>query len=180
MKEGPLSARETKELLSRLGHRPRHALGQNYLVDGNIVRKSLELGDVRAGDVVVEIGPGLGTLTRTLLTAGAEVHAVEADPAMAVHLREFLAEKLGHGFFLLEGDAVESPLADLRDPADGSFKVIANLPYAISTPWMDALCRGPHPSVMVLMLQREAAERLTPQVGGAHWSAATAQGSLAF
>lgn len=180
MKEGPLSARETKELLSRLGHRPRHALGQNYLVDGNIVRKSLELGDVRAGEIVVEVGPGLGTLTRTLLTAGAEVHAVEADPAMAAHLREFLAEKLGHGFFLLEGDAVESPLADLRDPADGSFKVIANLPYAISTPWMDALCRGPHPSVMVLMLQREAAERLTAQVGGAHWSAATAQVSLAF
>jgi len=180
MKEGPLSARETKELLSRLGHRPRHGLGQNYLVDGNIVRKSLELGDVRAGDVVVEIGPGLGTLTRTLLTAGAEVHAVEADPAMAAHLREFLSEKLGHGFFLLEGDAVESPLADLRDPADGCFKVIANLPYAISTPWMDALCRGPHPSVMVLMLQREAAERLTAQVGGAHWSAATAQVSLAF
>lgn len=180
MKEGPLSARETKELLRRLGHRPRHALGQNYLVDGNIVRKSVELGEVTSGDVVVEIGPGLGTLTRTLLSAGAEVHAVEADAAMAAHLREFLVERLGRDFFIVHGDAVEHPLADLRDPADGSFKVIANLPYAISTPWIDALCRGPHPSLMVLMLQREAAERLTAKVGGPHWSAATAQVSLAF
>lgn len=180
MKDGPLSVRETRELLLRLGHRPRHALGQNYLVDGNIVRKSLELGEVKEGDRVVEIGPGLGTLTRTLLGAGAEVHAVEADPAMAAHLREFLAEKLGRGLFLLEGDAVEHPIGDLDRPEDGTFKVVANLPYAISTPWMDALCRGPHPSLMVLMLQREAAERLTAKVGGGHWSAATAQVSLAF
>jgi len=180
MKEGPLSAAETKELLLRLGHRPRHALGQNFLVDGNIVRKSLEMGEVVAGDQVVEIGPGLGTLTRTLLGAGARVHAIEADPAMAAHLRSFLAPHLGQALVVTEGDAVEHPLAGLETAKDGSFKVIANLPYAISTPWMDALCRGPHPSLMVLMLQREAAERLTAPVGGAHWSAATAQVALAF
>ncbi|MGA0133914.1 MAG: 16S rRNA (adenine(1518)-N(6)/adenine(1519)-N(6))-dimethyltransferase RsmA [Opitutales bacterium] len=180
MNEGPLSPSETRDILRRLGHLPRHSLGQNYLVDGNIVRKSIELGEVRQGDVVVEIGPGLGTLTRTLLSAGATVHAIETDPSMAAHLREFLHERLGRTFFLAEGDAVENPLAGLQDPVDGAFKVVANLPYAISTPWMDALCRGPHPSLMVLMLQREAAERLTAEVGGAHWSAATAQVSLAF
>lgn len=180
MKDGPLTSAETRELLLSLGHRPRHSLGQNFLVDGNIVRKSLELGEVSPGDRVVEVGPGLGTLTRTLLSAGAEVHAVEADPVMAAHLRRFLAERLGRGLHLLEADAVERPIADLEGVPDGSFKIVANLPYAISTPWMDAVCRGPHPSLMVLMLQREAADRLTAPVGGAHWSAATAQVALAF
>jgi 16S rRNA (adenine1518-N6/adenine1519-N6)-dimethyltransferase len=75
---------------------------------------------------------------------------------------------------------VDFPRAGLTDATDGSFKVIANLPYAISTPWMDAICAGPHPSMMVLMLQREAAERLTAEVGTGHWSAVTAQVHLAF
>ena len=140
----------------------------------------LELGEVRPGDRVVEIGPGLGTLTRTLLCAGAEVHAVEADRTMHFHLTESLGARFPDTFHLTEGDAVEMPRAGLQDPPDGSFKVIANLPYAISTPWMDAICAGPHPSLMVLMLQKEAADRLTAEVGTGHWSAVTAQVSLAF
>ena len=180
MNDGPLSQTETRDLLDRLSHMPRKWLGQNFLIDGNIVRKSLELGEVKAGDIVLEIGPGLGTLSRTLLGAGVELHAVEADRTMVHHLNESLLPRWPKSFFLTEGDAVELPLADLKNPAEGSFKVIANLPYAISTPWMDAICAGPHPSFMVLMLQREAAERLTAQVGTKHWSAVTAQVDLAF
>jgi hypothetical protein len=75
MNEGPLSANETKDLLARLSHMPKKWLGQNFLIDGNIVRKSLELGEVKAGDTVVEVGPGLGTLTRTLLGAGVNLYA---------------------------------------------------------------------------------------------------------
>jgi 16S rRNA (adenine1518-N6/adenine1519-N6)-dimethyltransferase len=180
MNDGPLSQSETRDLLARLSHMPRKWLGQNFLVDGNIVRKSLELGEVKAGDTVLEIGPGLGTLTRTLLGAGVQLHAVEADRTMVHHLRESLLPRWPQTFFLTEGDAVDLPLADLKNPAEGSFKVIANLPYAISTPWMDAICAGPHPSIMVLMLQREAAERLTADVGTKHWSAVTAQVDLAF
>lgn len=180
MSEGPLSLSETRELLARLSHMPRKWLGQNFLVDGNIVRKSLELGEVAAGDTVVEVGPGLGTLTRTLLGAGVKLYAVEADRTMVYHLEQSLAPNYPETFHLKEGDAVDFPRAGLTDAADGSFKVIANLPYAISTPWMDAICAGPHPSVMVLMLQREAAERLTAEVGTSHWSAVTAQVHLAF
>ncbi len=180
MNDGPLSQSETRDLLARLSHMPRKWLGQNFLVDGNIVRKSLELGEVKAGDTVLEIGPGLGTLSRTLLGAGVHLHAVEADRTMVHHLRESLLPRWPQTFFLTEGDAVDLPLADLKNPAEGSFKVIANLPYAISTPWMDAICAGPHPSLMVLMLQREAAERLTADVGTKHWSAVTAQVDLAF
>lgn len=69
---------------------PRKWLGQNFLVDGNIVRKSLELGEVQSGDVVVEVGPGLGTLTRTLLGAGTSLYAVEADRTMVYHLETTL------------------------------------------------------------------------------------------
>jgi 16S rRNA (adenine1518-N6/adenine1519-N6)-dimethyltransferase len=180
MNDGPLSLSETRDLLARLSHMPRKWLGQNFLVDGNIVRKSLELGEVKPGDVVLEIGPGLGTLSRTLLGAGVDLHAVEADRTMVHHLHESLLPRWPQTFHLTEGDAVDLPLADLKNPADGSFKVIANLPYAISTPWMDAICAGPHPSLMVLMLQREAAERLTADVGTKHWSAVTAQVDLAF
>ncbi len=180
MNEGPLSLSETRELLARLAHMPRKWLGQNFLIDGNIVRKSLELGEIKAGDRVLEIGPGLGTLTRTLLGAGVELHAVEADRTMVYHLAKTLVPRWPQAFFLTEGDAVEKPLADLVNPPDGSFKVVANLPYAISTPWMDAICAGPHPELMVLMLQREAAERLTAEVGTKHWSAVTAQVALAF
>ena len=180
MNEGPLSANETKDLLARLSHMPKKWLGQNFLIDGNIVRKSLELGEVKAGDTVVEVGPGLGTLTRTLLGAGVNLYAIEADRTMHFHLTESLLPRFPQTFHLKEGDAVDFPRAGLASPPDGSFKVVANLPYAISTPWMDGICAGPHPSMMVLMLQREAAERLTADVGTGHWSAVTAQVHLAF
>jgi len=73
----PLSPSETRALLNSLDHRPVKKLGQNFLIDGNIVRKSLELAEIEAGDRVVEVGPGLGTLTRALLDAQASVYAVE-------------------------------------------------------------------------------------------------------
>ncbi|MFM1852496.1 MAG: hypothetical protein RIS54_2180 [Verrucomicrobiota bacterium] len=157
----PLSLTATRELLSRLGHSPRRFLGQNFLIDGNIVRKSLELAEVGPDDRVVEVGPGLGTLTRTLLEAGAEVWAVEKDPTLFAHLGAELPSARLH---LMEGDAVEHPLAGL--PAEGAdFKIVANLPYAISTPWMDGVLGGALPTRMVLMLQLEAAERYVAAPG---------------
>src|SRR3954468_2421172 len=109
----PLTPSGTRDLLARLGHQPKRFLGQNFLVDGNIVRKSLELAGVAAGDVVVEIGPGLGTLTTALLEAGADVWAVEKDRVLHAHLAETLGIKFPATFHLLEGDAVEHPLAGL-------------------------------------------------------------------
>jgi len=163
----PLSLSETREQLARLGHEPRQFLGQNFLIDGNIVRKSLELAAIVPGDTVVEIGPGLGTLTSALLAAGAEVWAVEKDRNLHAHLGETLL-KTNPGFHLMEGDAVEYPLAGLPAPAgEGghSFKVVANLPYAIATPWLDEVLSGPLPSVLVLMVQQEAAQRYAAQPG---------------
>lgn len=184
----PLSPTSTRELLVRLGHEPKRFLGQNFLVDGNIVRKSLELAQVKPGDTVVEIGPGLGTLTSALLDAGAEVWAVEKDRNLHAHLTETLAKDQPR-LHLLEGDAVDEPLAGYKPleagcphPAAGeipnprgegtppiaivrSFKIVANLPYAIATPWLDGVLSGPLPERLVLMLQQEAAQRYVAQPG---------------
>lgn len=162
----PLSPSETRDLLNRLGHQPKRALGQNFLIDGNIVRKSLELAKVAPADTVVEVGPGLGTLTSALLEAGAEVWAVERDARLAGHLRATLLPAAAGRLHLLEGDAVEEPRAGLPDADAGDgWKVVANLPYAISTPWMDGILRAPLPERMVLMLQQEAAQRYAAQPG---------------
>ncbi|MGK0241012.1 MAG: 16S rRNA (adenine1518-N6/adenine1519-N6)-dimethyltransferase, partial [Candidatus Pelagisphaera sp.] len=139
----PLSPSETRALLERIDHHPVRKLGQNFLIDGNIVRKSLELAKIQPGDTVVEIGPGLGTLTRALLDAGATVYAIEKDRRLAAHMRSIESE-FEESFHLLEGDAMDHPLAGLPEDA-GPFKIVANLPYAISTPWMDAIINGPAP-----------------------------------
>jgi 16S rRNA (adenine1518-N6/adenine1519-N6)-dimethyltransferase len=160
----PLTPSGTRELLARLGHQPKRFLGQNFLVDGNIVRKSLELAGITTGDVVVEVGPGLGTLTSALLEAGAEVWAVEKDRQLHAHLTETLVPAHPN-FHLLEGDAMDDPIAALPAERAQRFKIVANLPYAISTPWMDAVLSGPLPERMVLMLQEEAARRYVAEPG---------------
>jgi 16S rRNA (adenine1518-N6/adenine1519-N6)-dimethyltransferase len=160
----PLSPTATRTLLDQLGHRPNRQLGQNFLIDGNIVRKSLELAAVRPGDRIVEIGPGLGTLTGELLQAGAEVWAIEYDPRLHAHLEATLVPEAAGRLHLIHGDAVEYPLAGY-ETAKGDFKIVANLPYAISTPWFDGVLAGALPERTVLMVQREAADRFLAQPG---------------
>lgn len=168
----PLSPSDTRALLAQLGHFPKRALGQNFLVDGNIVRKSLELAQVRPGDAVVEIGPGLGTLTAALLAAGADVWAVERDASLHAYVEKTLVAQFSQTLHLLLGDAMEAPLAGLPpEKAERGFKIVANLPYAISTPWMDAVLSGPLPERLVLMLQREAADRYAARHGTKHFGA---------
>ena len=167
----PLTPSATRELLTKLGHSPKRFLGQNFLVDGNIVRKSLELAQIAARDVVVEVGPGLGTLTSALLAAGVELWAVEKDRTLHAHLSETLAKEYPTTFHLLEGDAIDHPLAALPPERAERFKIVANLPYAISTPWMDAVLSGPLPERLVLMLQQEAAQRYAATHGSKQFSA---------
>lgn len=177
----PLSPTVTRELLRQLAHQPNKKLGQNFLVDGNIVRKSVELAELGPGDAVVEIGPGLGTLTGALLDTGAEVWAVERDSALAAHLRaKFFPEqptgqtsnRPSERLHLTEGDCLDQPRAGLPDSAAATgYKIVANLPYAVSTPWMEAVLAGPLPQRMVLMLQKEAGDRYAATHGSKNFGA---------
>lgn len=160
----PLSPSQTRQLLETLQHHPRKALGQNFLIDGNIVRKSLHLAGLAKGDVVVEVGPGLGTLTEAMLDAGCIVHAVELDDTLAHHLKARFGDLPQDRFTLLTGDAVTFPCAGLADPG-AAFKVVANLPYAITSPWLESLLARALPTEMVLMMQKEAASRVTASHG---------------
>jgi 16S rRNA (adenine1518-N6/adenine1519-N6)-dimethyltransferase len=160
----PLSPSSTRALLEQLGHRPNRQLGQNFLIDGNIVRKSLELAGVHPGSRVVEIGPGLGTLTGALLEAGAEVWAVEFDARLHAHLSAELLPRAEGRLHLMQGDAVEHPLAGY-EAATGDFTIVANLPYAISSPWFEGVLAGPLPLCTVLMVQRETADRFLASPG---------------
>lgn len=154
-----LTPKQTHQLLQSLGHTPKKALGQNFLIDPNIVQKQLNLANFKPTDTVIEVGPGLGTLTGALLSQGATVYAVELDARLAEYLRTQLQPHYPK-FHLLEGDAVKHPLAGLPEDFKDSFHVIANLPYAISTPWLAEVLLKPHwPQRMTLMLQKEAAER---------------------
>ncbi len=155
----PLSPNQTRELLDELEHFPNKKLGQNFLVDGNIVRKSIELAEIGPSSNVVEVGPGLGTLTRAILGSGAQLYAVERDSTLSDYLRTKLVPEQDR-LDLTEGDCLDHPRAALSDEqAEAGFKIVANLPYAVSTPWMEAILSGPLPQRMVLMLQKEAADR---------------------
>ena len=135
----PLTPTDTRVLLDKLGHRPQKKLGQNFLVDGNLVRKSLEMADLPSGSTVVEIGPGLGSLTGALLDAGHKVYAVELDPALTLHLQDNFAEQIQQTRLnLVETDAVQTPLGSLPEETR-DFYIVANLPYAISSPWLEAV-----------------------------------------
>jgi 16S rRNA (adenine1518-N6/adenine1519-N6)-dimethyltransferase len=107
MAEGGLTFTETRRVLEEIGLRPKKSLGQNFLIDGNIVRKSLDLAEIEVGDPVVEVGPGLGTLTGALLEAGCLVHAVEKDPHLFRYLKETLAQRFPSALSLMEGDGVQ-------------------------------------------------------------------------
>lgn len=128
-----------RSLLESRGLRPKHRLGQNFLHDHNHLRNLVARAAVESGDVVLEVGPGTGTLTEALLDAGAEVIACELDPDMAAILRE----RLGDAVTLIEGDALDrgrtlNP-AILDALADRPFKLVANLPYQAASPLMSCL-----------------------------------------
>lgn len=155
----PISPTTTRELLNELEHLPNKKLGQNFLVDGNIVRKSIELAEIGEGSAVVEVGPGLGTLTRAILAKGSKLWAVERDSTLSEHLRKNVLPQQPN-LQLVEGDCLDCPIAGLpQEHAESGYKIVANLPYAVSTPWMDAVLAGPLPERMVLMLQKEAGDR---------------------
>ncbi|MCE7973364.1 MAG: ribosomal RNA small subunit methyltransferase A [Leptolyngbya sp. PLA1] len=153
---------EIKELLASAGLSPRHAFGQNFLIDHNLIRRLVDASGVAAGDTVLEIGPGTGTLTDELLDRGCRVVAGEIDRGLCALLRERYA---GRTFTLIEGDCLASKHALnpelLAALGPGQFRLVANLPYGAATPVMLSLLADvPACTGLFVTIQREVADRL--------------------
>jgi 16S rRNA (adenine1518-N6/adenine1519-N6)-dimethyltransferase len=160
-----LSPRQVRDLLDAHGLTPSRALGQNFVADPNTVRRIARLAGVGPGDRVVEIGPGLGSLTVALAETGAEVTAVELDRHLLPPLREVVEP---HGVRVVHGDALRLDWDELLGAADPSapWSLVANLPYNVATPLVLDLLEGvPAITRMLVMVQREVGERLAAHVG---------------
>jgi 16S rRNA (adenine1518-N6/adenine1519-N6)-dimethyltransferase len=159
-----IDAADVRATLKAAGLRARHALSQHFLADPEVLEAILAEAAPAPGRRVLEIGPGLGLVTGGLLTAGAAVTAVELDTGLAAFLRDRFAEPLDDGQLrLIEGDALDQDLVELVDPP---YDVVANLPYHITSPILHALLgTPPRPERLVLMVQREVAERIAAPPG---------------
>jgi len=182
-----VTRRQAQELLDRHGVRPSRALGQNFVVDPNTVRRVVRLAGVQAGDQVVEVGAGMGALTLALAESGAQVTAVERDR----HLLPVLEEVLEHADprpTIVAADALHLDWAAVLDGAD-RWHLVANLPYNVATPLvLDLLDHVPAIDRMLVMVQREVGERLSaapgtkaygiPSVKVAYWAEAALVGRV--
>jgi 16S rRNA (adenine1518-N6/adenine1519-N6)-dimethyltransferase len=158
----PPTPGQLRRLLAAERLRPRKSLSQNFLTDPAALDAIVAAADLAPGDRVVEVGPGLGVLTRRLLAAGASVLAVELDARLADWLRRELTDVPGFG--LVMADALEI------DPdacfAGEQFKLVANIPYHITSPLLHAFLEGERPpELTVLLVQAEVAERVAAPPG---------------
>lgn len=163
---------ELKELLSRHGFSFSKSLGQNFLIDKNVLDKIVSASSLTENDCVLEIGPGAGTLTRCLAKTGAKCVAVEIDKALIPILEETMAEF--DNFTLINNDILKVDLKELTKNYFNNkpFHVIANLPYYITTPIVMKLLEDNLPvKSMTLMVQKEVADRMCAKSGGKDYGA---------
>ena len=159
-----LTRTQVRSLLDRHGISPKRSLGQNFVVEPNTVRRIVELAEVGAGDRVVEIGPGVGSLTLALLEEGASVTAVEVDDVLVGVLAEVTGGYSSDRVRIVHADAMETDWNTLLGGAP--WALVANLPYNISVPLIcDLLDDVPAIGEMVVMVQREVADRLVAGPG---------------
>jgi 16S rRNA (adenine1518-N6/adenine1519-N6)-dimethyltransferase len=158
-----------RDILRGLEQRARRRFGQHFLWRQDVVRRIVGGARVKEGDQVLEVGPGLGILTRALLEAGAEVTAVEVDRDLASYIRETFPAVV-----VVVGDALKLDLGEVCQGA--GWKVVSNLPYNIGTPLVLGLVR--HPATfasLTVMLQKEVADRLLASPGTKAYGALTVQ-----
>jgi len=163
---GYLDPATIRRLAAQVGLRPSKGRGQNFLHDANTIRRIVGLAEVGPGDTILEVGPGLGSLTLGLLRAGTDVIAVEVEPCLAEQLPRTVADlapdKVDH-LQVIEADALRLTPGDLPGQPTA---LVANLPYNIAVPVLlhvlagfDSISRG------LVMVQREVADRLTAPPG---------------
>jgi 16S rRNA (adenine1518-N6/adenine1519-N6)-dimethyltransferase len=179
---------QIQALLADAGTSPRHRFGQNFMIDQNLVRIVADAGRIESGDVVIEVGPGTGTLTEELLARGAEVIAVEIDRDLATIMRS--RHEGNTRIKVIEGDALAgkheinrelaSHLSTIRGAAGSTssrVKLVANLPYNIASPLVIELLRG-GVELLAFTVQKEVADRLRAQAGSDEYGPLTVMAQL--
>jgi 16S rRNA (adenine1518-N6/adenine1519-N6)-dimethyltransferase len=165
---------QAKDLLQQYQMHARKGLGQNFLVNSAILEKITTAAALTPSDLVIEVGPGLGVLTRRLLEKAGHVIAIEVDPRMIAVLRNNLGQ--ARNLSLIERDILETDPLDLINqesgrfsaaiPAPFQYKVVANLPYYITQPIIRRFCEAKlKPLCMVVMLQKEVAKNIVAAPG---------------
>lgn len=171
MKIHLLGAIEIRKIADELKLHPKKSLGQNFVVDANTCQKIARLAEVDSADHVVEIGPGIGSLTLALLERGAKVTALEIDSRLAARLPLTLKEHGANDFQVIEADALH-----VKALSNEINKLVANLPYNISVPvLLHFLERFPNIKSGIVMVQSEVAERLAALPGSKDYGAPSAK-----
>lgn len=154
-----MSLPSASELSRSYGFRTKKHFGQHFLTDPRILSEICDHGCVTEGTQVLEVGPGCGTLTTTMMARGAHVTAIEIDRDAASFLEETLAP---HGLRLVRGDAMRAPMSDL---VEHGAVAVANLPYNVAVDITFALLESGKFSRLTLMYQREVADRICAREG---------------
>lgn len=159
------SAPQVKSLLAEYGIHPKKRFGQNFLIDRNVLDRIVDAADVRPDSSVIEIGPGLGVVTRELATRAGKVVCVEVDNDFDPILHEVLADTPGVEIVIEDFLKLDLP-EFVGSRGEGRWTVIANLPYYITTPILTKLIESKgHFGSILLMVQREVAARLRGGAG---------------
>ena len=162
-----LGRTEIRNLAKELDFRPRKSLGQNFVHDANTVRRIVSAAGINKHDSVIEVGPGLGSLTLGLLDRGSTVTAVEIDPVLAHRLPRTIAEHSHseiHRLTVLNRDILTLRQSDVETQPTA---LVANLPYNIAVPaLLNLLAEFPSIRTVMVMVQAEVAERLAAEPGG--------------
>ena len=165
---------ELKEILGRHGFSFSKSLGQNFLIDENVLNKIADAAELDGNACALEIGPGAGTLTRKLAEKAHKVAAIEIDSALIPILKETMGEF--ENFTLLHNDVMKVDLAEFTKEVFGDkpFCVAANLPYYITTPIVMNLLESHLPvTALTLMVQKEVADRMVAKEGTKDYGALT-------
>lgn len=170
---------DTRTVLKKYNIRPTKSLGQNFLTDNNIIRQIVDSAGISDGDLVIEIGPGTGNMTAELASRAGRVVAVEIDrhlmPALQENLKEFTNVSILNKD-IMKVD-IKTDIIEMKDLADSGFrpdniKIVANLPYYITTPViMKLLELELSADCMVFMVQTEVADRMAAGPGGKEYGA---------
>ncbi|MEB3429151.1 16S rRNA (adenine(1518)-N(6)/adenine(1519)-N(6))-dimethyltransferase RsmA [Citroniella saccharovorans] len=171
MNERLYSPKKIKEVINEENFNFSKALGQNFLIDGNFVRKIADLADIGKDDTVIEIGLGIGTLTEELLLRAKKVIGIELDKRLIPILEKTLEGF--DNFELISGDALKIDFSEFFKSGE-NIKLVSNLPYNVGTPILTRILGNRYPfESLTIMLQKEVVDRITAKFSDKNYSSLT-------